>query len=423
MRVSAKAVALAVLLAGGSARATDYWVSAVFGNNATGDGSLANPWATIAHALAQGPVFGDVVHVYCGLYDASHGETFPISIPAGVTLKGEEGAHVTILDAGGADDVVDLASDVTLTGFTIRNSSNGWWDAGVADWSPGSNLVIDGCIFRDNQRGLHLWTGHSNVLVRNCVFVNNANDAFSCFGSTGVTVLNCSFRGNLKGMIFDGSTATVRNTVVTNSGVAGIQNSINVPSTITLDHNCVFANAINYDPPTLLPGPGSISADPKWANALQGDLHVWPTSPCIDAGIGDPLLAAVDLDGDPRVEGGAVDIGADERPWPDLILANLPLIGASALFDVFGNPSSPWGLFAAPLPSAGGIPTPWGTLHLDPSTLSHLVSGGTNAEGGSLLSFSVPPAPSLVGQTVYLQTIGVGTSGLALSRLRLAPVH
>jgi parallel beta-helix repeat protein len=423
MRGFAKLSALALLVAGASVRANDYWVSAVAGDNVTGDGSLAYPWQTVTHAFNQGLLAGDVVHVYCGLYNAALGESFPILIPAGVTLKGEEGAHVTILDAGNASDVVRLASDVTLSGFTVRNSSHAWWDAGVAHWSPGANLVVENCILRGNERGLHLWNGNTNVLVRNCVFANNANDAISCFGSTGVTLLNCSFRGNLKGMIFDGSVATVRNTIVTNSGIAGIQNSMANPSTLTLDHNDVFGNAVNYDPPTLVPGAGAISADPKWVNGGQSDLHVWPTSPCVNAGVADPLLSAVDLDGDPRVVGAAVDIGADERGWPDVVLAGLPQIGGTGVFDIFGNPSSPWALFAAAIPSTGGIATPWGTLYLDLNTLTHVAGAVLNAEGGAFLTIPVPNIPSIIGATVYFQEFGLGASGFALSPLRAVPIH
>lgn len=422
MRRIARLSALALLAASASVRANDYWVSAVIGSNASGSGTQASPWRTITYALSQGVTAGDVLHVLCGLYDAALGETFPISIPAGAALRGQEGAYVTILDAGTAADVIDLASDVTVSGFTIRNSAHGWWNAGVANWSPASNIVIDGCVFLGNERGLHLWNGHANVLVRNCVFADNANDAFSCFGSTGVTVLNCSFHVNLKGMIFDGSTATVRNTIVTYSSVAGIQNSAQNPSTLILDHNCLYANAVNYDPPTLPAGAGSISADPRWADSMPGDLHVWPTSPCIDGGTPDPLLAAVDVDGDPRVAGGAVDLGADERAWPDFLVPTLPLIGTTVPLDVFGNPGSPWLLFAAPLPSAG-FTTPWGTLYLDLLTVFYVTGGTLDVLGGGLLSIPVPMDPSLVGGTAYLQMFGVGAAGFALSPMRLVPVH
>ena len=79
-------------------------------------------------------------------------------------------------------------------------------------------------------------------------------------------------------------------------------------------HNCVFGNAaFNY---SGIPDPtgtnGNLSVDPLLVNT-NGDFHLTPNSPCIDAG--DDSIAArgwVDLDGQVRIAGPHVDIGADE---------------------------------------------------------------------------------------------------------------
>jgi hypothetical protein len=54
---------------------------------------------------------------------------------------------------------------------------------------------------------------------------------------------------------------------------------------------------------------GSIDADPKLANAATGDAHLQPGSPAIEAGSPIPGLTT-DLDGKPRPQSGAPDIGA-----------------------------------------------------------------------------------------------------------------
>lgn len=48
-------------------------------------------------------------------------------------------------------------------------------------------------------------------------------------------------------------------------------------------------------------------------NAANGDFHLQSSSPAIDAGNTDTaIIGTEDIDGEPRVKGSAVNIGADE---------------------------------------------------------------------------------------------------------------
>ena len=62
------------------------------------------------------------------------------------------------------------------------------------------------------------------------------------------------------------------------------------------------------------PGAGNINANPQFVNAANADYHLLPISLCIDSGnpffVPDP--GEIDIDGQPRVIGGRVDMGADE---------------------------------------------------------------------------------------------------------------
>ena len=119
--------------------AADYYVDAVNGSNATGNGTKATPWQSITYALQH--VWGTVhtIHAAAGTYDNTL-ETFPISMKNHISLVGA-GKDDTIIDAKQTDTVI-LCVNVTdnktrIEGFDIRGgyakikSSNGWRGDGI----------------------------------------------------------------------------------------------------------------------------------------------------------------------------------------------------------------------------------------------------------------------------------------------------
>ena len=60
-------------------------------------------------------------------------------------------------------------------------------------------------------------------------------------------------------------------------------------------------------------GRTNINSNPSFADAAAGDYHLYWNSPCINAGkpTGN-YTGQTDIDGDPRVVYGLVDMGADE---------------------------------------------------------------------------------------------------------------
>lgn len=73
---------------GGGVLSPTIHVDALAGDDVAGDGSAQRPFRTITHAL-QGAQPNDMVKVSPGTYDAAHGETFPIVVPAAVALSGD----------------------------------------------------------------------------------------------------------------------------------------------------------------------------------------------------------------------------------------------------------------------------------------------------------------------------------------------
>ena len=76
-------------------------MAVLYVNGATGrdsqSGTTSAPLKTIGHALRQAQT-GTTIQVQAGSYD--QGESFPLVIPAGVTLAGQGGA--VVLTGGGA---------------------------------------------------------------------------------------------------------------------------------------------------------------------------------------------------------------------------------------------------------------------------------------------------------------------------------
>ena len=58
-----------------------------------------------------------------------------------------------------------------------------------------------------------------------------------------------------------------------------------------------------------------VGLDPLLVNPTSGDLHLNTGSPAINAGENLPSsqMGTVDIDGNPRINNGTVDIGADEK--------------------------------------------------------------------------------------------------------------
>ena len=95
------------------------WFVDQAGGSDASEGTSAAPFATITHALGVA-AGGQVVHVKPGSYSA--GEAFPMNIPPGVSLIGDEagrGATTTILGT------VQPGAGATVAGFTINSTLDG----------------------------------------------------------------------------------------------------------------------------------------------------------------------------------------------------------------------------------------------------------------------------------------------------------
>src|SRR5438309_4620843 len=110
-----------------------FYVNASAGSDMN-PGTQTSKFKTITKAMSVATRSGTTVQVDPGLYDVANGETFPITVPAGVLLKGDETTWggATSIDGGGLASGLPSTVAVallpgtgsTITGFTITNNAS-----------------------------------------------------------------------------------------------------------------------------------------------------------------------------------------------------------------------------------------------------------------------------------------------------------
>jgi hypothetical protein len=250
-----------------------------------------------------------------------------------------------------------------LTGCVVSNNSAEFFGGGVYVGTA------DSCLISSNRAVLS-GGGAYTARIKNSVLCNNI--ASSGGGVSGGTLVNC----------------TVVNNTGTN-GVGGITPGTFATNSILYYNNSFkgggnFSTAsgplINYCCTTPLPidSVGNITNEPGFAGLLGEGFHLQSNSPCINSGNNVFVTSATDYDGNARVTGGTVDIGAYEYQSPASMVSyaylqqyGLPIDGSADNVDTDGDgftTSQEW--------RAGTSPTDATSL-LQMRSTSNSVSGAT----------------------------------------------
>jgi hypothetical protein len=319
----------------------------------SGDGlSWETAKKTIQSAI-DASLTGDTIMVTNGVYE---------SITTGnkaLTVKSVNGRETTIINGGGTNRCATLGmlfhhTNSILTGFTL---CNGFSLCGGASYGGTldnctlvSNLVTGSWLDMENGGG----GSYFGILNNSVLTANNSGSVGG--GSCNGRLYNCKLLGNHAvqgGGSFDGilnNCLLTGNSAIEDGGGAcrpdseyffeGLNNC-----TLALNsagnrgggsygnqlNNCIvwgntagYGSTYNYNfeifrnsctspfPAFQLDAGGNISADPLFVDPANGDFRLQAGSPCINAGLDELAVGALDLDNNPRIYNGRVDMGAYE---------------------------------------------------------------------------------------------------------------
>ncbi|UCF04138.1 MAG: hypothetical protein JSV33_09295 [bacterium] len=214
---------------------------------------------------------------------------------------------------------------------TLRNIlfTDNYADAGGGVSSEtGSAPTLLNVIFSENSvsfNGGGVYTDGSTLVLTNGVFINNTGDkdggGLYVYSSSNVALTNVTLTGNVAvryggGMKIDGSsTAVIDNSIFWGNSASVMGGPEVSGNTSTFSYSLVAGSggSAKWNSALGIDGGNNIDADPLFLDAPDGNVRLLPGSPAINAGDNSaPNLPGEDLDGNPRIAFGTVDMGPYE---------------------------------------------------------------------------------------------------------------
>jgi hypothetical protein len=278
---------------------------------------------TISGGIAIGPTPGHVPDI-CGggMYNSGGSPT-----ASNCTFRANAAAY----RGGGMDNVYSSNPHVSNCTFSGNTAGD---EGGGLENNYASSPTVRNCIFSGNSAinnggGMNNDNPGTSPIVTNCIFTGNS--AFGLGGgglgggmrnATGCSPIltNCTFShnrgwGGANGIGNGAGSTTVTNSIFWDGGDEIV---IDSGGSVTVNYSNVQGGwsgpgTENIDEDPLLIDPNGLDGIPGTADDEEGYVHLRGYSPCINAGDpGGDYSGQVDVDNQPRVAYGRVDMGADE---------------------------------------------------------------------------------------------------------------
>ncbi|MEQ8757680.1 MAG: S-layer homology domain-containing protein [Coleofasciculus sp. G1-WW12-02] len=184
-------------------------------NPATGNDSAAGdqsaPWKTLSKALQQAQA-DTTIQLAAGTYNGTSGEIFPLQVPSGVKLVGNEGNKGSGIVIEGSGEYISptlaqqnitllLANTTEVRGVTVTNKAT----RGTGIWIESTDPTITNCTFTQCNREGVLATGTAKPNVVNNNFIDNGGNGISFTKNAQGEIKNNSCKKAGYGISIDGN--------------------------------------------------------------------------------------------------------------------------------------------------------------------------------------------------------------------------
>jgi len=317
---------------------TEIYVS-TSGSNTTGNGTLANPYLTIQHAISNA-VNGQIVTILPGTYTGS-GNVNISTQGKQITVQSDQGPITTIIDCAlnGRGFLINQGETMTtvIKGLSIINGKTNaaplLYGSGIFVEDNSGVKIVD-CFFINNQEGC-IQLGDTEVSgpqsgIENCSFIGNFKSCInaskksfyteSCFFYSNTTsnndillgnghvadpsqyYQNCIFKcNNGFGIVALGHGKTLNNSLfIDNSTVAGtVYVGTNWSGTNTVNHCTFYNNSCNYFNAGWGDHTGQVLSSIFYPGAARNHVSGYQASIPFSNSLGDGITGNGNIQGNP----------------------------------------------------------------------------------------------------------------------------